>query len=56
VKTRGTGIRKALPCWRKSTGSIRAGWKGPGLQESGVAVSGENGAEDGRFFKKGRVF
>jgi len=48
--------KESVALLEKINREYQGGLEGPGLQESGVVISGEDGVEDGRFFKKGRVF
>ena len=48
--------KESLALLEKINREYQGGLEGPGCQESEVVVSGENGIEDGRFFKKGTVF
>jgi len=48
--------KESLALLEKINREYQGGLEGPGYQESEVVVSGEDGIEDGRFFKKGKVF
>jgi len=48
--------KESLALLEKINREYQGGLEGPGFQESEVVVSGSDGIEDGRFFKKGRVF
>jgi len=48
--------KESLALLEKINREYQGGLEGPGHQESEVVVSGEDGIEDGRFFKKGKVF
>jgi phage gp36-like protein len=48
--------KESLALLEKINREHQGGLEGPGWQESEVVVSGEDGIEDGRFFKKGKVF
>jgi phage gp36-like protein len=48
--------KESLALLEKINRERQGGLEGPGWQESEVVVSGEDGIEDGRFFKKGKVF
>jgi len=48
--------KESLALLEKINREYQGGLEGPGCQESEVVVSGKDGIEDGRFFKKGNVF
>jgi phage gp36-like protein len=48
--------KESLALLEKINREYQGGLEGPGCQESEVVVSGKDGIEDGRFFKKGSVF
>jgi len=48
--------KESLALLEKINREFQGGLEGPGYQESEVVVSGEDGINDGRFFKKGKVF
>jgi phage gp36-like protein len=48
--------KESLALLEKINREYQGGLEGPGLQESEVVISGEDGIDDGRFFKKGKVF
>ncbi|MDR1858796.1 MAG: DUF1320 domain-containing protein [Treponema sp.] len=48
--------KESLDLLEKINREYQGGLEGPGWQESEVVVSGKDGIEDGRFFKKGKVF
>jgi phage gp36-like protein len=48
--------KESLALLEKINREYQGGLEGPGYQESEVVISGEDGIEDGRFFKKGKVF
>jgi phage gp36-like protein len=48
--------KESLALLEKINREYQGGLEGPGCQESEVVVSGADGIEDGRFFKKGKVF
>jgi phage gp36-like protein len=48
--------KESLALLEKINREYQGGLEGPGYQESEIVVSGEDGIDDGRFFKKGRVF
>ena len=48
--------KESLALLEKINREYQGGLEGPGFQESEVVVSGKDGIDDGRFFKKGKVF
>jgi phage gp36-like protein len=48
--------KESLALLEKINREYQGGLEGPGWQESEVVISGADGIEDGRFFKKGKVF
>jgi phage gp36-like protein len=48
--------KESLALLEKINRERQGGLEGPGFQESEVVISGEGGIDDGRFFKKGKVF
>ncbi|GHV76498.1 hypothetical protein AGMMS49942_13190 [Spirochaetia bacterium] len=48
--------KESLGLLEKINREYQGGLEGPGYQESEVVISGEGGIDDGRFFKKGKVF
>jgi phage gp36-like protein len=48
--------KESLALLEKINREYQGGLEGPGLQESEVVISGRDGIEDWRFWKKGKVF
>jgi len=48
--------KESLALLEKINREYQGGLEGPGFQGSEVVVSGKDGIQDGRFFKKGGVF
>jgi hypothetical protein len=48
--------KESLGLLEKINREYQGGLEGPGYQESEVVISGKDGIDDGRFFKKGKVF